>query len=79
MPSKPYIRVTNIRGLKRFLLRLLSERYRDEIQSEKVRDLVIICKALLEAFRLSDIEERLETLERIASERSQGGGNRWMT
>ncbi|MGE5445491.1 MAG: hypothetical protein ACM3SR_12970 [Ignavibacteriales bacterium] len=75
--NRCHIRIKDVRGLRKFLTRLLSERYRDEIEGEKARDLAYIGKVILEAFKQGELEQRLENLEKLVAERSQGVNKTW--
>lgn len=69
MSNKKHIRLSDIRDIKKLLSKLINERYRDEVDSFKARDIGYLAKCLLEAYEKSELEERLAELEKKLMEK----------
>ena len=65
-PRKRSIRLKTVFDVNRFLAKLINGVYRDEIDPSKGTKLAYLCGVMLRAFELSDLEQRIATLEESA-------------
>lgn len=68
MSNKKHIRLDDARSVRKFLSKLVGELYRDERDGASARDMAYICKVILEAHQVGELEERLAELERKLTE-----------
>jgi len=70
MANKRHIRLNDLRDAQKLLKKLINERYRDELETGKARDIGYLLKVFIEAYEKSDLEKRIEALEQNLSRKN---------
>lgn len=65
MAGQRHVRLRDAHDAKNFLCRLINDRNRDRVSSEKCRDLGYLLKIFCEMHLHSELELRLEALEKL--------------
>lgn len=61
---KTDIRLDSAKGVRQLLGRVATLRINDKIDSQTCRDVGYLCNILLTAYKVGDLEEKIEELER---------------
>lgn len=67
------LRLSKASAIKRFLAKVLNQLNNDEITESKAKSLAYIAQIQLKAIEASDMQDRIEELERIVKEMNNNG------
>jgi hypothetical protein len=63
MANKRAVRINDIRSARRFVIKLLNERRRGEIDSDECRDVGYLLRIYIDSYKEAELEARLDQLE----------------
>ena len=71
MANKQHTRLNSARDVQILLSKLINERRRGEIDTAECRDIGYLAKILLDALKITEIEDRVSNLEKLLEEHGE--------